>query len=142
MSTEPEWRYFGNQVPLRLCNPEQRQSSQRDRSGVHMLKRIRTEDLTLGMFLHKMEGSWLSHPFWKSKFLLEDQRQLADLRGSTVEWVTIDVERGRDVVAADPSADLLESAVPVSAPAPEPLAAPSVIRHDSENGRRAQLLGR
>ncbi|WP_407696265.1 HD-GYP domain-containing protein [Sphingobium sufflavum] len=104
-----------------------------------MLKRIRTEDLALGMFLHKMEGSWLSHPFWKSKFLLDDQKQLADIRGSTVEWVMIDVEKGSDIgVAALVGAPLVEEV----AEAPEPLAAPSVVRHDSEMGRRAQILGR
>lgn len=104
-----------------------------------MLKRIRTEELALGMFLHKMEGSWLSHPFWKSKFLLEDQRQLADIRGSTVEWVMIDVEKGCDV-----SIPALVGASSLSPPATaaEPLAAPAVARHDSEVGRRAQILGR
>jgi len=102
-----------------------------------MLKRIRTEDVALGMFLHKLEGSWLSHSFWKRRFLLEDMEQLVDLKSSDVEWVTIDVSRGRDVAAAP---------VPEPAPAaPEPSAPPTppaVARHDSEGGRRAQILGR
>lgn len=98
-----------------------------------MLKRIRTEDVELGMFLHKLEGSWLSHSFWKRRFLLEDRGQLADLKASAVEWVLIDVSKGRDVV-------------PVAAAEPmgltEPLNPPAVARHDSEVGRRAQILGR
>jgi len=65
-----------------------------------MLKRVKTEDVRLGMFLHKLEGSWLSHPFWKSKFLLEDPDQLADLKSSAVEWVQIDIAKGHDVAAA------------------------------------------
>jgi HD-GYP domain-containing protein (c-di-GMP phosphodiesterase class II) len=109
-------------------------------SDEQMLKRIRTEDLMLGMFLHKMEGSWLSHPFWKSKFLLEDQSQLADIHASTVEWVMIDVTRGLDVTAPVAPDAAFQSAD--GAPAPEPLAAPAVVRRDAETGRRAQILGR
>lgn len=61
-----------------------------------MLKRIRTQDVELGMFLHKLEGSWFSHPFWKSKMLLDDADQLATLKASKVEWVQIDISRGAD----------------------------------------------
>lgn len=62
-----------------------------------MLKRIRTEHVELGMFLHKMEGSWFSHPFWKSRMLLEDADQLENLKASKVEWVQIDTTRGADL---------------------------------------------
>lgn len=64
-----------------------------------MLKRVKTEDVRLGMFLHKLEGSWLSHPFWKRKFLLDDPDQLANLKSSAIEWVQIDVSKGDDVAA-------------------------------------------
>ncbi|WP_313801766.1 HD-GYP domain-containing protein [Sphingobium sp.] len=62
-----------------------------------MLKRIRTQDVELGMFLHKLEGSWFSHPFWKSRILLDDPDQLATLKASKVEWVQIDIRRGADL---------------------------------------------
>jgi HD-GYP domain-containing protein (c-di-GMP phosphodiesterase class II) len=68
-----------------------------------MLKKIRTQDVKLGMFLHKLEGSWFSHPFWKRKMLLDDPEQLADLRASKVEWVMIDVSRGADVAPVQPA---------------------------------------
>ncbi|MFN4222292.1 MAG: DUF3391 domain-containing protein, partial [Novosphingobium meiothermophilum] len=41
-----------------------------------MLKRISTEEIKLGMFIHKLEGSWFSHPFWKRRFLLDDPDML------------------------------------------------------------------
>ncbi len=44
-----------------------------------MLKRISTLDVELGMFVHKLEGSWFKHPFWKSRFLLQDEGMLRDL---------------------------------------------------------------
>ncbi|WHO40250.1 HD-GYP domain-containing protein [Sphingobium sp. AP49] len=68
-----------------------------------MLKRIRTQDIKLGMFLHKLEGSWFSHPFWKRKLLLEDPEMLATLKASSVEWVVIDIARGADVGVAAPT---------------------------------------
>lgn len=79
-----------------------------------MLKRIDPRDVELGMFIHQLEGSWFSHPFWKSRFLLDDPAQLARLRASRVAGVVIDTDRGRDVNA-------------VSAPGP----APSPIQPDA-----------
>lgn len=65
-----------------------------------MLKRISTSQVELGMFVHKLEGSWLSHPFWKSRFLLENADILETLRNSALDAVIIDVKRGRDVPEA------------------------------------------
>ena len=58
-----------------------------------MLKRISTDEVQLGMFIHKLEGSWFSHPFWKRKFLLDDPDMLERLRESDVDGVIIDTER-------------------------------------------------
>ncbi|MBY0365516.1 MAG: DUF3391 domain-containing protein, partial [Burkholderiaceae bacterium] len=46
-----------------------------------MLKKISTSDVVLGMYLQSLEGPWLSHPFWKTKFVLNDPADLALLRG-------------------------------------------------------------
>lgn len=62
-----------------------------------MLKRIDVAEVQLGMYIHKLEGSWLKHPFWRTKFLLTDADLLADLRASEVEGVFIDVAKGADV---------------------------------------------
>jgi HD-GYP domain-containing protein (c-di-GMP phosphodiesterase class II) len=61
-----------------------------------MLKRISTEEIELGMFIHKLEGNWFSHPFWKRRFLLDDADMLETLRASDVGGVVIDTERGLD----------------------------------------------
>ena len=60
-----------------------------------MLKRISTHEVELGMFIHKLEGSWFSHPFWKRRFLLEDPDLLDRLRDSAVEEVIIDTSLGK-----------------------------------------------
>lgn len=62
-----------------------------------MLKRINPVQAELGMFIHKLEGSWLKHPFWRSRFLLEDPATLEDLRLSEIDAVVIDISKGRDV---------------------------------------------
>ncbi|KUR71276.1 hypothetical protein AQZ52_11490 [Novosphingobium fuchskuhlense] len=63
-----------------------------------MLKRVETSELRLGMFIHKLEGSWFKHPFWKSKFLLEEMWMLEALQRSSVETVIINTERGLNTV--------------------------------------------
>jgi HD-GYP domain-containing protein (c-di-GMP phosphodiesterase class II) len=62
-----------------------------------MLKRINVSDVELGMFVHKLEGSWFKHPFWRSRFLLQDSDLLDDLHASDVEAVVIDISKGYDV---------------------------------------------
>ena len=37
-----------------------------------MLKKISIEHLILGMYVHAFCGSWMEHPFWKTKFVLKD----------------------------------------------------------------------
>ncbi|MBK3018883.1 DUF3391 domain-containing protein, partial [Klebsiella pneumoniae] len=47
-----------------------------------MLKKIPTAQVSLGMYLHGLEGSWLSHPFWKTKFVLTDPADVKALLAS------------------------------------------------------------
>lgn len=61
-----------------------------------MLKRIKAADVELGMFVHKLEGSWFKHPFWKSRFLLQDEGMLRDLHDSEIDVVVIDISKGYD----------------------------------------------
>ncbi|MBO9688777.1 HD-GYP domain-containing protein [Roseateles chitosanitabidus] len=85
-----------------------------------MLKKIPTSQVRLGMYLHGMEGSWLSHPFWKTKFVLTDPEDLRALQASGVPFCWIDASLGLDVEG--------EAAAAPAAPAsPPPPAAPTVI---------------
>jgi len=62
-----------------------------------MLKKIATTDLRAGMYVQRLCGSWLDHPFWKKHFLV-DAKALAQLRGSGIKDVWIDTAKGVDVV--------------------------------------------
>ncbi|MCJ8168260.1 HD-GYP domain-containing protein [Atopomonas sediminilitoris] len=61
-----------------------------------MLKRISSSQLRLGMFLHELCGSWMEHPFWRSKFLLKDPKDIARIIDSGISEVWIDTSKGLD----------------------------------------------
>lgn len=63
-----------------------------------MLKTIPTHQVTLGMHLHALTGAWVDHPFWKTKFVLQDSADLKKLQESGVKEVVIDIGKGIDVV--------------------------------------------
>lgn len=61
------------------------------------LKKIPTQSLRVGMFVDKFCGSWLQHPFWSKKVLIEDARTLNTILRSSITEVVIDLARGVDV---------------------------------------------
>lgn len=79
------------------------------------LKKVRVDQLRLGMHLQELCGNWIDHPFWKTQFVLRDTADLVKLRDSGVRECWIDVSKGLDVA---------EPAAPASAPAPPLPASP------------------
>ncbi|EFU8304528.1 DUF3391 domain-containing protein, partial [Citrobacter youngae] len=45
-----------------------------------MVKRIPVSELRLGMYIHKLAGSWFRHPFWRGSFLLTEPQDLSAIR--------------------------------------------------------------
>ncbi|MGO4154174.1 HD-GYP domain-containing protein [Cupriavidus sp. YAF13] len=62
-----------------------------------MLKRIKTQQLQVGMFVARVGGPWLEHPFWRSRFLVNSQEQIDQMIASKVEEVWIDLLKGKGV---------------------------------------------
>lgn len=62
-----------------------------------MRKKISVSELRLGMFIDKLDGNWLQHPFWKTSFKLENPKNIAALKESAVTHVWIDTSKGLDV---------------------------------------------
>lgn len=62
-------------------------------------KWIDINDLTLGMFIVKLGGAWVDHPFWKSRFLLENPEDLVLLQNAGLNRVCIEPDKGKDVGA-------------------------------------------
>jgi putative nucleotidyltransferase with HDIG domain len=77
-----------------------------------MLKKVHVSQIKLGMFIHRLEGDWLDHPFWKTRFVLKTERDLQKLRASVIQEIWIDPALGLDL-EPDP-----ETAA--AAPLPEP----------------------
>lgn len=65
-----------------------------------MLKKIAVEHLRLGMHIHEFCGSWMDHPFWRTKFVLEDPEDLRQIQTCGIQELWIDVQKGIDVAGA------------------------------------------
>lgn len=61
------------------------------------IKKIRTSDLRIGMFVHKAESPWLSTPFMFDGYEVSSQTEIQTLIDYDIETVYIDLSRGIDV---------------------------------------------
>jgi putative nucleotidyltransferase with HDIG domain len=66
-----------------------------------MLKKIAVEDLTTGMYLQSLCGSWMDHPFWRTKFVITNPEDIKKISDSGITEVWINLDKGIDV--AQPS---------------------------------------
>ncbi len=62
-----------------------------------MLKKIKSDDLSIGMYINKLEGNWLKHPFWKASFKLADIKDINTIKNSGISHVWIDTSKGDDI---------------------------------------------
>jgi len=62
-----------------------------------MLRKINSRRLREGMFVQKLEGSWMDHPFWRKSFLIQDRAEIESILASDIEEVWIDTDKGLDV---------------------------------------------
>jgi len=88
------------------------------------LKKIKVEDLELGMYFCGFEASWIDHPFWKNRFLLKDAAHLRQARASGIAYCWIDIDEGKDLV------EELEEVEEEAPPAPLVEAAPPPVAVD------------
>ncbi len=79
-----------------------------------MLKRISSKELRVGMYLHELCGSWMQHPFWRSKFEIKDKEAIRSILDSHIEEVVIDTDKGLDVEVPQPKV----AAQPAPPPSP------------------------
>lgn len=99
------------------------------------------------MHLHKLDGPWLSHPFWRTQFTLSDPADLTLLQGSSVDYLWIDIAQGLDVAAPaldEPPAAAMPSAASAGAAtvsaAPAPASAPQAPRSMREELQQAASI--
>jgi len=103
-----------------------------------MIKRIPVNELKLGMFVHELHGSWLKHPFWKSKFLLKDAGDLMLLKTCGIAEVSIDLDKSISEPGQLPRSEIKPEASPhlaASPPLSAPTEAPSSFQEEAERAR-------
>lgn len=104
-----------------------------------MLKKIPVSQVRLGMHVHSLCGAWLDHPFWKTRFVIDDTADLQKLQSSGVEAVWIDPGKGLDVAVVPPPPTAGPPAAPVAPPAPP---TPRATDFDEEVRRATVLIGK
>ena len=62
-----------------------------------MLRRIKAEQLQIGMFVARLGGPWMNHPFWRSRFLVTSDEQVEQIQSANVQDVWIDILKGRNL---------------------------------------------
>lgn len=67
---------------------------------LNMRKKISVHELSLGMYIDELCGHWIDHPFWKTSFKLESNKNLVELLHSGISEVWIDTAKGLDIAAA------------------------------------------
>lgn len=66
---------------------------------IPLLKKVNVSQLTVGMYLRGLDGSWINHPFWRGHFLIKDAQTLREIQACGVENCWIDLSKGEDVPA-------------------------------------------
>ncbi|MYN47454.1 DUF3391 domain-containing protein [Pseudoduganella sp. FT93W] len=90
-----------------------------------MFKKITVDQAQIGMYVHKVCGTWLDNPFWTASFALKSASDLKKLQSSTAREIWIDTTRGLDVATAVTQAAPPTPATTASATPATPVAAAS-----------------
>jgi putative nucleotidyltransferase with HDIG domain len=65
-----------------------------------MIKRIRSDQLLPGMFIHDLNCGWMDHPFAFNSFKVNDTKTIDQIISSGIRELYIDSEKGLDVADA------------------------------------------
>jgi len=90
-------------------------------------KTIPIEQLKLGMYIERLDRSWLTTPFFRHRFILRDEEDITLLKRYGIKCVVIDPNKGLDV---EERRAALPIATPGPAPEPPPTA-PSPANHET-----------
>jgi putative nucleotidyltransferase with HDIG domain len=96
------------------------------------------------MYINEFCGSWMEHPFWKAKFVVDNDKDLQRIRDSGIDEVWIDVSKGLDLPAGMEAQSEAEVAAQVEESLLAVAVAPAVKRValDEEVQRAHKLCSR
>ena len=107
-----------------------------------MLKKIAVSELRLGMHLTRFEGAWIDHPFWRNRFVVDNEADLSAARRSGVRECWIDTDLGLDVAPTPVAAAVVQDVEVVAAPAPPQVELAASTSFDEELCRAALVCSR
>jgi putative nucleotidyltransferase with HDIG domain len=105
-----------------------------------MIKMIPAEELKVGMYIHDLNCDWMSHPFARSRFEIDDAEKIARITAAGIREVYIDTDLGIDATHA-PTAEEVSAQVhqDMLAIAREPAPyAPTTFEEELERARSAR----
>lgn len=88
-------------------------------------KRISVADLKPGMYVLELDQPWIKTPFFRHRFQVKDQEQIASLQESNVREVVIDPSYGRDVTCP-----ITDPQPPTKGHAEDPTVAGTLLKSD------------
>lgn len=104
-----------------------------------MIKKIPIAALQEGMFVHDLNCDWMTHPFFRSRFMLRTDQQLQTIRDLGVPEVYIDTSRGKDAPEAKTQEEvhqaLTKELIEVATKAPLPQR-PRTLEEEMARARR------
>lgn len=77
-----------------------------------MLKKIAISQVRTGMFIEAVDGPWLKHDLWKTRFLIKDEQMLTRVKTCGASECWIDVSQGDDVGAGKSVVEAPSAAAP------------------------------
>jgi HD-GYP domain-containing protein (c-di-GMP phosphodiesterase class II) len=104
---------FMTGAPIRLPEVPFSQSQSLMDTGDRLLKKIKVEDLKVGMFVVNVDRPWFKHPFLTAQKKITSENQIHKLQEYGIQEVYIDPERGLDTPVSQPPEDF--------SPAPQPI---------------------
>jgi putative nucleotidyltransferase with HDIG domain len=70
------------------------------------IKRVKVEDLRVGMYVHDLNCGWLQHGFLRQQFELSHPRQIQKMKDQGLDEIYIDTARGLDVAPSPVQAEI------------------------------------
>jgi putative nucleotidyltransferase with HDIG domain len=74
-----------------------------------MLKKIQTDQIKVGMFIHDLDCAWMNHPFFKNQFKVKHEKTIQKISTSGIKNVIIDTQKGVDLDTAPTIAEVQQS---------------------------------
>jgi len=74
-----------------------------------MIKKISTEQIKVGMYIHDLNCGWMDHSFLKNSFAVRDDKTIRKIWDAGVKEVYIDTQKGADVREGQPEAEVSAS---------------------------------